>query len=510
MSNLHRRDFLKLAGAAIPAALFSGIVSRADQALRQKNAEPPNIIILVFDAMSARNLSLYGYPRPTSPNLERFAEHATVYHAHYASGNYTIPGVASLLTGTYPWTHRAINHSGVIRRDNVDNNLFHQLGNEYHRLAFAQNTWANFIVTQFHKDLETRLSSGAFSDVDLLFNPRFPNDQNMAARALDDFVFKMNDTPAALMLGPLHRLMDYRQSAQIPSTEYPKGIPDTVEYPVHFRLEELFAGLGTLLTNLPPSSLAYLHLYPPHGPYRTTARFFKQFSDAYRPPQKPIHRLSEGVSHAELTSQRRSYDEYIAATDWEFGKLLNQMEEAGIFEHSYVIITSDHGEMFERGEKAHTTPLLYDPVVHVPLMISAPGQTSRHDVHAPTNAVDLLPTLLTLAGKPIPAWAEGKPLPVLGGEEDFQRSTFVVEAKRNSAFAPLTKASFALRQGYHKLIYYTGYEAEDSFELYDLESDAEELHDLHPSQPAFAKHMKQELLDKISKVNAPYLLKRQE
>jgi hypothetical protein len=88
--------------------------------------------------------------------------------------------------------------------------------------------------------------------------------------------------------------------------------------------------------------------------------------------------------------------------------------------------------------------------------------------------------------------------------EDFERSTYVVEAKLNSAFGPLAKATFALRQGYHKLIYYTGYEAEDSFELYDLETDIEEINDLYPSLPAFGKKMKEELLEKISAVNAPY------
>ena len=59
-------------------------------------------------------------------------------------------------------------------------------------------------------------------------------------------------------------------------------------------------------------------------------------------------------------------------------------------------------------------------------------------------------------------------------------------------------------QGHHKLIYYTGYEAEDSFELYDLEVDLEEMNDLVPSLPAFGKRMKEELLDTISKVNAPF------
>ena len=140
MSRLNRRSFLKLAGAATSTVLLPRFISNFKQ-----DASLPNIIILLFDAMSARNLSVYGYPRPTSTNLERFAERSTLYHSHSAGGNYTIPGTASLLTGTYPWTHRAINYGGQVKPSMVENNIFHALGKEYHRLAFGQNVWAQFI-----------------------------------------------------------------------------------------------------------------------------------------------------------------------------------------------------------------------------------------------------------------------------------------------------------------------------------------------------------------------------
>jgi hypothetical protein len=80
----------------------------------------------------------------------------------------------------------------------------------------------------------------------------------------------------------------------------------------------------------------------------------------------------------------------------------------------------------------------------------------------------------------------------------------MVEAKENLAYAPLTKATVAMMKGNYKIIYYTGYEAEDSFEAYDLESDYEELADLYPGQPSFVKTMKDELLEKIDSVNAGY------
>jgi arylsulfatase A-like enzyme len=506
MSKINRRAFLKLMGAAASAIVIPGVAAWLDHNLSLKASSKPNIIVLLFDAMSARNLSVYGYPRQTSPNLERFAEHAHVYHSHHSSGNYTIPGTASLLTGTYPWTHRAINHSGAVKRSLLANNIFQALGEGYHRLAFPQNVWASLIVSQFGADIDTLLPSGTFGELDFLTSSHFPKDRNLAARALDDFVFKIGQPPVSLILGSLRSALFLRESALLDSQGYPRGIPFNVNYPVYFRLENLLGGLASFLPAQPSPFFAYLHLFPPHAPYRPSRKFNRFFEgDGFIPVSKPVHRFSDQLSDDRLNVVRQSYDQYIASLDAEFGNLLDAMEGAGIFENSYVIVTSDHGEMFERGEKAHSTPLLYEPIVHVPLLISAPGQKTRRDIYSPTNAVDLLPTFAQLAGQPLPIWTEGKPLPGLGGAEDSERSTFVVEAKLSSASGPLTKATIALRKGNYKLIYYTGYEMEDTFELYDLGEDAEELEDLYPAKPAFAKQMKDELLEAFFASNQPYM-----
>ena len=84
----------------------------------------------------------------------------------------------------------------------------------------------------------------------------------------------------------------------------------------------------------------------------------------------------------------------------------------------------------------------------------------------------------------------------------MDRSLFTVEAKGNAAYTPLTRATVAMVKGNYKMIYYTGYEAKDSFELYDLENDYEELKDLYPDQPSFSKAMQDELLEKLDRVNA--------
>src|SRR5512134_3266309 len=91
---LTRREFLKWISLA-PV----GIYSRPLSDILQNATSSPNVIVIVFDAWSQHHVSLYGYPRPTMPNLEKFAEHATVYHNHYSAGTFTVPGTSSLLTG---------------------------------------------------------------------------------------------------------------------------------------------------------------------------------------------------------------------------------------------------------------------------------------------------------------------------------------------------------------------------------------------------------------------------
>ena len=497
MADLNRRDFLKLAALALPAAAFAKPLSRLSKP-GAANASLPNVILLVFDALTARNLSAYGYPRKTSPNFERFAERATIFHNFNSAGNYTVPGVASLLTGMYPWTHRAVNHSGLVRRDMLDRNIFALLGGQYNRIGFAQNGWASFILTQFKKDLDAYLSPAEFSLLAHIIGDKFP-DTNLAYRALDDFMFKMERSPSSLVFGALERTILYEQAKKIPARDYPRGIPKTGAYPVYFLLEDVLAGLVKMFSEAKSPSFSYIHLFPPHAPYAPLRQFYGKFwNDNYFPPSKPQHKLSDGQDERKVYIGRLSYDEYVATLDYEFGRFLDALDASGVLDNSYLIVTSDHGEMFERGDKGHDTPLLYDPVIHSPLIISAPGQRARRDVYAPVNSVDILPTLLRLAGKPIPDWCEGEILPGFGGEENYERATFSVEAKLNPAFAPFQIATISMRKRQYKLIYYKGYfGGEDWFELYNLEDDLEELVSLFDSEKSVAAQMRDELLERL-------------
>jgi hypothetical protein len=504
MSRISRRDALKVGAALSGALAVSRLAPGLTSAGSTSASSSPNIVVLVFDAMSAENLSLYGYRRDTSPNLERFAKRATVYNAHYSAGSFTTPGTASLLTGLYPWTHRAIDESGLIARRVVEENLFRAIGKSYYRLAYSQNMWPNYFFGQFQPELNKVLSPAAFSLVDQIVGDKFGGDLVDSHRAFDDFLFQDGSPPASLVFGLAERIQLRRAVARAPAGDYPRGLPRTGNYPIYFRLKDVFDGLMSTIEALKAPSIAYLHLWAPHAPYRASGKFDSAFADGWRPKDKPDHLLGDHILPRNVNDRRQNYDEYVADIDSEVGRLMDFMDQRGILDRTCFVITADHGEFFERGVEGHITPLLYDPVVRVPLVISSPGQTSRQDVNIPTSSLDLLPTFVQLAGGELPDWREGQVLAGLGGPEDAERSIYMMDAKENSAFAALTKASFALRKGQYKLICYRGfsqYGGKDQFELYDLQNDPAELNDLYSETSHAARALRDELLTKVQSVS---------
>ncbi|HEY3477007.1 MAG TPA: sulfatase-like hydrolase/transferase [Anaerolineales bacterium] len=509
MPRISRRDFLKTSAALVAGAALARTSRYLSLAHAQSNNRP-NIIILVFDAMSARHLSLYGYARETTPNLQKFAERATVYHRHYAAGNFTTSGTASMLTGMYPWTHRAFNSRGMIDRDLSNRHLFRLMGSQYTRFAFTQNLWADLLLSQFEADLGIHLPSDSYSRaVHSLVQPDdLPSDRGMAYYAFPDFLnLRVDDPhpfPGSILVASADLARALTTDRKGVSAQYPRGLPTNYDY--SYENASVLRGVGQLingtLSRLAPY-LAYFHLWSPHEPYAARSDFIGRFDDDLKLPGKPVHPLAGAKqSDAGLQRSRREYDEFIADLDAEFGRLMSGLESSGALANSYVIVTSDHGELFERGEVGHASALMYAPVTHIPLLISAPGQQTRSDIHSPTSNVDLLPTLLHVAREEIPSWVEGKLLPGMGGVEDPGRGLFALAAKDNAAFRPITQATFTLIKGPYELFFYTGYPGyPESFELYHLEQDPHELQDLFSKDITTASRMKEELLEAIHAAN---------
>ena len=509
MSAISRRDFLKASAALAGGAALAGITSHLYGAQTGSSGKP-NILIFVFDAMSAHHLSLYGYPRDTTPYLRKFAEHASVYHRHYATGNFTTPGTASILTGMQPWTHRAFNYRGMIHRSLIDRNLFQLVGSEYTRLAFTQNLWADILLSQFEKDLELHLPSDSFSQsVHSVLQPDdLKNDRSLAYYVFQDFLnLRVDDPhgfPGSLLIGSADLSRALAFDRKHISVEYPRGLPTNYDYV--YENPGVLEGIQRVIESRAMQStayLAYFHLWSPHDPYNARQDFVGRFPAEAGVPPKPRHSVAATDHPEALLQQRRTeYDEFIADLDAEFGRLLSNLEASGALQNSYVIVTSDHGELFERGELGHASALLYAPVTHIPLLISAPRQHARADYHSQTSSTDLLPTILKVLGKEIPDWVEGRVLPGFEAPPNPSRTIFTLAAKDNPAFAPLRRATFSMLKDSYELVHYTGYPGRpDTFELYHLEEDPHELMDLYKKDITVASRMKDELLEAVEAAN---------
>lgn len=506
MARITRRNFLK-ALPLLPILKVGWPFIEANLPSAQSGGEP-NILFLVFDTLSAKHMSLFGYERETTPNLARFAERATVFHNHYAAANFTSPGTASILTGTYPWSHRAFHLHDTVNHEYVDHNIFSQLPSHYSKVGYTHNLLVFSLLHQFRDKFDILKQPRDLCLYDLEMADRFFfNDYSDAFWSEWLFLRGGADPPSSLFLSLLDRSRRFsskRNVTQLHGELFPRGIPNL--HSLAFLLEDAIDWIGEQVTSLPQPFFSYFHLLPPHEPYTTRRDFVDIFADGWKPIAKEPHFSSEGHTQQFLNRQRREYDEYLAYADAEFGRLYDSLERSGVLENTYFVFTSDHGELFERGIRGHVTLTLYDPIVHVPLLIAKPGQKERVDVFEQTSCVDLLPTFLQVTGQPIPTWCEGTLLPTFAEQTvDTNRSIFSVEAKSNPKQTALNKFTVAMSKGSHKLIRYGGYKKhEDEYELYDLADDPDELNNLYTTEDKFVSQMQEELDTKFTEVNAPY------
>jgi arylsulfatase A-like enzyme len=505
---LSRRDFLKITGAAAAGVLMPEHLL----ASTPKNNRP-NIIIVLCDSLSALNMSLHGYRRQTTPNLEKFAQRSTVYNNHYSGGNFTTTGTASMLTGMWAWKHRAINFGGLVQAQYANINPYSLLSEEYHKLAFSQNIWPYRLLGQYHGEINRFLSPSSYS----LLNPGaadefFHNDPVISALAVNEYMLSAQGVSPAgsSFLGSLYKSYFLSKIKNMSNVRYPNGLPEVEMsdgYIIPYRNEFLFDGIYSEVKDLDLRSspfFSYFHLYSPHSPYRPRFDYQKLFKDGYKPTPKPKHHFSENLPEDIMLTQRTLYDRQVAQLDDEFGRLVSRLDENGILDRSYLIFTSDHGELFERGYVGHGNELMYESVLRIPLMIHAPGQSERKDVTSRTSNVDLLPTILSIAGEDLQSSLDGRVLPGFGGTADLDRPIFSILAKENSAFAKMTKAVISMHKGVYKLIAYLKYDIEDAFELYDLENDPEELTNLAMENSKIFISMKDELFAHLASANQPY------
>lgn len=508
-----RRDFLKLSGA-LPISIAAPRFLNSLDSIQQAQKKPTNVIVVVFDAFSTFDISLYGYQRETTPNLSRLADRAVVYHNHYAGGNYTTPGTASLLSGMLPWRHRQFVHYGEGGETFINNNIFSAFEN-YYRLACTQNPLANDLLSKLNSggNIDNHIrSKRLFLTTDGLITDLFKSDEDIASVSWVRTV-KKREEGFAYSLFFAHLYEPYQDlKIQRFKPFFPRGLPN-VAGDNYYLLEQAVDWLGEEIKNVPQPFISYFHLMPPHAPYKTHRDFYDYFkNDGLQHIPKPldIFAREEDSLYEGLWRLRTVYDEFILYADREFGRFFDNLGKSGLLENTWVVLTSDHGEMFERGIIKHTTPVLYEPVVRIPLMIFEPGRTTRTDIYSNTSAVDILPTLLHVTGQNPVDWTEGVVLPPFGPEPDAEHNVHTIQAKANKQYEPISVATITLVKDRYKLQYFFGYDelggpGSERIELYDLKNDPEELNNLSSSKRDTTAELLNELKQKLAKEDEPYL-----
>ena len=443
---LNRRDFLKLAGA-LPLGLIPAISKPGIQTAitaTAATAASPNILIVVLDALSAYHISSQGYPRRTTPNLDRLADRAIVYHNHYSGGNYTTPGTASLLTGTLPWNHRAIVFNDTVAESYVTRNIF-SLFPGHHRLAYSHNPLVNTQLKQFLADIDNYTPrQKLFLDSDRLVDLLFTGDEDIASLSWIRALKKLEGTSYALFLPWIKETLKDLRVRDL-ELDYPRGLP-YINVDDYYILNPGIDHLVQQVATAPKPFLGYYHFLPPHHPYNPSSDFVGAFNrDGFHIVDKGQHTFSRKKTLTELDEQNTYYDEFILYADEAFARLYNDLEDQGILANTWLILTSDHGELFERGILGHLTPLMHQPVIKIPLYLFEPGRRSRLDIDENTSSIDVLSTLLSLQGREIPSWVEGQVLPPFAkGNAKTPRQIFALQAKGIGKEDPIVKGTVML------------------------------------------------------------------
>ena len=511
-SKATRRDFLKLAGTLPLGFAASKTMQNLGLSHHLSSNGQQNFLILVFDAFSAYHISTYGYQRKTTPNLTRLSEQAIVYHNHYAGGNFTTPGTASLLTGTLPWTHRALQLRDEVIDTYETRNIFNVFKDHY-SIAYTHNPLANILLEQFNGVIDELIPQFSLfiKTYEEVIHDLFKKDYDIASISGSRST-NINEDGYAYSLFVSHIYEAFlKQRFKSLMDEYPRGVPGIDRKQAYFLLDQALNWISARLTKIPQPFIGYFHFLPPHDPYRTSIEFVETFkNDGFKPLEKPDDIFSEERRYTESSNMRTQYDEYILYVDNQFNLFFEQLKSSGLLENTWVILTSDHGEMFERGIIGHNTDAMHQPLLRVPLMIFEPGRTKGENIFAPTSAIDILPTVLQIAGQEAPDWAEGKHLPPFAAQSpDMNRSIYAVRSYKTEKDDPITRSSLVHIKNEYKLHHYQGYTdlglPIEIIRLFDVRADPEELVDLSDIHKDIASELLDELMRNLDKANKPYL-----
>lgn len=423
----------------------------------------PDVFLISIDTLSAQDANVCGDGPTLMPRLRVFAGRASCFDRHYASANFTTPSTSTMETGALPWTHWGVQIVAKMAPSIQDHSLARLLRRQGYE---AHSINANIMGSPRHHGSFAGYSSDVISPSPSLgLKPRL-------------WLTLFPDTTLPFWLSGLIPFMD-TLDVYLHGERSPFAPELTYE-----------AALPTLEAARRPVFM-WLHTLPPHDPYLPPP------GAKYRllPPGE-LERWSQmrGMGDYPAAQQplidkyRLRYGESIIGADEALGRFLDELERRGRLDKALVIITSDHGESFERGYMGHAGDLLHEAVVRVPLVVKLPGQRTGRTVHTPVSLADVAPTIADVVGTAPLEAADGRSLkPALVGQELPEQPVFTMAMERQSRFQPIRAGHYAVIEGQHKLVLDL---AGGKAELFDLTADPHERHDLSAALPEVAARLR--------------------
>lgn len=328
-----------------------------------EGAVGPNVLLIVWDTVRARSLSLYGYERETTPYLESIGAASAVFDLALTTAPWTLPTHASMFTGRW---HHELSADWDTPLDGAHPTLAEFLSAR----GFAT---AGFVANTFYGSFEHGLDRG-FSHYEDYGRSA---GQILVSSALgSELACGVRNRPAC-------------------------GLRDLVGYydllgrkPAAGVSQSFLRWLDVRPDNRP--FFVFLNYFDAHAPYLPPEPFASRFGEHER--KNPMHLEKEdwGWTPEQVRAERDAYDGAIAHLDHELARLFDALRERGLLGQTIVIITSDHGEEFlEHGVMSHSNSL-YLPSLHVPLVIHSPGRIGPARVAETVSLRDLPATVMDL------------------------------------------------------------------------------------------------------------------
>lgn len=316
----------------------------------------PNVLLIVMDTVRSKNLDLYGYGRPTTPELQQLAKTSTVFDFAFSTSSWTLPSHASLFTGHSP---ASLGGADWVRPLAPGHRLLAEIFRDH---GYATGGFAaNLNYTSYESGLVRGFSR--YEDYRFSWPLLFLH----SGLSRIDFKSKL----------PRARSIADGWNALIHSRIEPRTFITADVFSTADEISRAFLDWQATVSGRP--FFAFLNFFDAHEPYRPAEEFRRRFA----------RNASDHVGR---------YDAAIASIDDVIGRTLRQLQERGILDNTVLVVTSDHGEAFgEHGLTTHGNTL-YLETLKVPLLVRFPGVVpAARRIESAVSIEDVTSTLLDLA-----------------------------------------------------------------------------------------------------------------